>query len=52
MSNVQLEELIAHHALKMRIAVPYGETWHYHSRLRAERVREWRQTNTLRVVKP
>lgn len=50
MSNAQLEELIAHHALKMRIAVPPSENWYWHMKLRAQRVREWRLTNTLRAV--
>lgn len=47
---MSLEELIAHHALKMRVAVPHSEPWYWHMRLRAERVREWRRTNTLRAV--
>jgi len=51
MSTVQLEALIAHHALKMRIAVRGSAVWHRHNVLRAERVREWRQTSTLKAVR-
>lgn len=49
-TDVMLEDLIRHHALKMRIAVPHSENWYWHLKMRAERVREWRHTNTLKVV--
>lgn len=46
-----LESLISQADHAMRQSYPYSPVWHRHHKLRAERVREWRQSNTLKGVR-